>query len=48
MTVVLVEQNVAFARRAGHHFVMMEKGRVVAEGDMAELTDAVVHRHMAV
>ncbi len=48
MTVVLVEQNVAFARRAGQHFAMMEKGRVVAEGDMAELTDAVVHRHMAV
>ena len=48
MTVVLVEQNVAFARRAGHHFVMMEKGRVVARGNMAELTDAVVHRHMAV
>lgn len=48
LTVVLVEQNVAFARRAGHHFVMMEKGRAVAEGGMAELTDALVHRHMAV
>ena len=45
---VLVEQNVAFARRAGHHFAMMEKGRAVAEGGMAELTDALVHRHMAV
>jgi urea transport system ATP-binding protein len=48
LTVVLVEQNVAFARRAGHHFAMMEKGRVVAEGDMTELSDALVHRHMAV
>ena len=48
MTIVLVEQNVAFARRAGHHFAMMEKGRVVAEGAMTELTDALVHRHMAV
>lgn len=48
LTVVLVEQNVAFARRAGHHFAMMEKGRAVAEGSMAELTDALVHRHMAV
>ena len=48
LTVVLVEQNVAFARRAGHHFAMMEKGRAVAEGGMAELTDALVHRHMAV
>ena len=48
LTVVLVEQNVAFARRAGHQFAMMEKGRTVAQGDMSELTDALVHRHMAV
>ena len=48
LTVVLVEQNVAFARRAGHRFAMMEKGRVVAFGPIATLTDTVVHRHMAV
>ncbi len=48
LTIVLVEQNVAFARRAGHRFAMMEKGRVVAEDAMTELTDALVHRHMAV
>ena len=48
MTVILVEQNVAFARRAGHVFAMMEKGRVVAGGAMATLTDALVQRHMAV
>ena len=48
ITVILVEQNVSFARRAADAFVMMEKGRVVASGDIAGLTDAVVHRHMAV
>ena len=48
LTVVLVEQNVGFARRAAHHFAMMEKGQVVAAGPVAELTDAVVQRHMAV
>ncbi len=48
MTVVLVEQNVAFARRAGHRFAMMEKGRVVAFGPIDTLTDTLVHRHMAV
>jgi urea transport system ATP-binding protein len=48
LTVVLVEQNVAFARRAGHRFAMMEKGRVVAAGPIDALTDTVVHRHMAV
>jgi urea transport system ATP-binding protein len=48
ITVILVEQNVAFARRAADAFVMMEKGRVVASGGIDGLTDAVVHRHMAV
>jgi urea transport system ATP-binding protein len=48
MTVILVEQNVAFVRRAGHRFAMMEKGRIVASGEIEDLTDALVHRHMAV
>jgi urea transport system ATP-binding protein len=48
VTVVLVEQNVSFVRRAAHRFAMMEKGRVVASGDIGELSDALVHRHMAV
>jgi urea transport system ATP-binding protein len=48
LTVILVEQNVSFVRRAAHRFAMMEKGRVVASGDIGELSDALVHRHMAV
>jgi urea transport system ATP-binding protein len=48
LTVVLVEQNVSFVRRAAHLFAMMEKGRVVASGDIGDLSDALVHRHMAV
>jgi urea transport system ATP-binding protein len=48
ITVILVEQNVAFARRAADAFVMMEKGRVVVSDAIAGLTNDVVHRHMAV
>jgi len=48
LTVVLVEQNVMFARQASHCFAMMEKGRVVASGAISELSDEMVHRHMAV
>jgi urea transport system ATP-binding protein len=48
MTIILVEQNVAFARHASHRFAMLEKGRVVAAGAIDALSDALVHRHMAV
>jgi len=47
LTVVLVEQNIEFARRAAHRFAIMEKGRVVAAGEIANLSDELVHRHMA-
>lgn len=48
ITVILVEQNVAFARRASHRFALLEKGRVVAKGEIADLTDELIQRHMAV
>jgi urea transport system ATP-binding protein len=48
LTVILVEQNVSFVRSAAHRFAMMEKGRIVEAGEISELTDAMVHRHMAV
>ena len=48
MTIVLVEQNVEFARRASKRFVIMDRGSVTAKGSVQELTDDLVHRHMAV
>ena len=48
LTIVLVEQNVAFARQAAHAFIMMENGRVVAGGPIDGLTDDVVQRHMMI
>jgi urea transport system ATP-binding protein len=48
MTIILVEQNVNFARRAAQRFIMMEKGQIAAKGAVGELTDQLVHRHMAV
>lgn len=48
LTIILVEQNVPFVRRASNQFMILEKGQVVAEGGIGELTDEVVHRHMTV
>jgi urea transport system ATP-binding protein len=46
--VILVEQDVNFARRASRSFVIIEKGHVAASGPIDTLTDDLVHRHMAV
>ncbi len=48
ITIVLVEQDIAFARRASESFALMEKGQLVAEGPIAMLTDDLVQRHMAI
>jgi urea transport system ATP-binding protein len=48
MTIVLVEQNLDFARSAAQSFAIMEKGRIVASGRSDELTDNLIHRHLAV
>ena len=46
LTILLVEQNVAFARSAAHSFAMIVKGSAVATGPVADLNDAVVAEHM--
>lgn len=48
ISIILVEQNVAFAREAAQRFIIMEKGGIAAAGGTNDLTDALVHRHMTV
>ncbi|MGP0061458.1 MAG: urea ABC transporter ATP-binding subunit UrtE [Beijerinckiaceae bacterium] len=48
IAIVLVEQNVEFARRAADWFVIVEKGRVAASGTPADLSEEVVRRHLSV
>jgi urea transport system ATP-binding protein len=46
--VVLIEQNIAFARRASQHFAIMDRGQVAARGPVQDLTDQLIHRHLTV
>ena len=48
VTVLLVEQKLAFARRVGKSFFILDRGRAVAAGSIGELTDELVHRHLQV
>jgi urea transport system ATP-binding protein len=48
LTVLLVEQKLPFTRKYADHFVILEKGRVVAGGTLPELSDQIVARHLVV
>ncbi len=48
MTVILVEQYIDFVTRFGHHFYIMNRGQVVAEGATPELTPDLVRKHLSV
>ena len=48
LTVVIVEQKLGFARRVGQFFHLMEKGRVVADGPIDQLSDELVSKHLSV
>ncbi len=48
ITLILTEQHIKVARKLGDAFLMMENGRIVARGAIAEMTDDLVHRHMTI
>ena len=48
LTVLLVEQKLPFARRVASEFRVLDKGRLVAAGPIAGLTEDLVHRHLTV
>lgn len=48
ITLILTEQHIKVAKKLGDAFVMIDNGRVVESGDISELTDEVVERHMTV
>jgi urea transport system ATP-binding protein len=47
-SVLLVEQRLDFVRDITKRFTILDTGRIVARGNIGELTDAVVKRHLQV
>jgi urea transport system ATP-binding protein len=48
LTVILVEQKLPFARRVADRFVILDRGRLMAAGAMAELSDELVRQYLTV
>lgn len=48
ITVIIVEQKLAFARMVGTHFIILDRGRLVAQGAMETLSDELVQEYLTV
>lgn len=48
LTIILVEQNIRFAKRACHEFVFLDNGRVVLTGEGVDLTDELANQHLTI
>ena len=48
ITVMLVEQKLPFARKHGDDFYVLDRGSVVANGEIAQLSDEIIKKYMSV
>ena len=48
LTVLLVEQKLPFARKYADRFVIMDRGRPVAKGEISELYNELIKQHLTV
>jgi urea transport system ATP-binding protein len=48
LTVILVEQKLPFARRVADRFAILDRGRLMASGAMADLGDDLVRQYLTV
>ncbi|RUR35490.1 urea ABC transporter ATP-binding subunit UrtE [Vreelandella populi] len=48
LTVLLVEQKLPFARKYADRFVIMDRGRPVAKGDISGLSQELIKQHLTV
>ncbi|MFV0481463.1 MAG: urea ABC transporter ATP-binding subunit UrtE [Campylobacteraceae bacterium] len=48
ITVLLIEQKLPFARKHGDNFFIMDRGSIMAKGEMSKLSDAVIKEFLSV
>lgn len=48
LAILLVEQSLAFVKSVADYYYVMDKGAIVAEGDIGTFDESAVHRHLAV
>ena len=48
LTIIIVEQNVNFIKKAANNFSIFERGKIVEEGDSSKITQNLVEKYLTV
>lgn len=48
LTLVIVEQNLKFAKKIADHYVILQKGQIVSQGEMKSLNEDTINKYLAV
>ena len=46
LTIIIVEQNVNFIKKAANNFSIFERGKIVEEGDSSKITQNLVEKYL--
>ena len=48
LTIIIVEQNVNFIKKAANNFSILKRGRIVEEGDSSKITNNLVEKYLTI
>ena len=48
MTVLLVEQKLHFVKQTADHFFIMDRGRLMADGNISQLNEELISKYLTV
>ena len=48
LTIIIVEQNVNFIKKAANNFSVLERGKIIEEGDVSEITNDLVQKYLTI
>ena len=48
LTIIIVEQNVHFIKKAANNFSVLERGRIVEEGISSKITSDLVQKYLTI
>ena len=48
LTIIIVEQNINFIKKAANNFSVLERGKIIEDGDVSEITNDLVQKYLTI